>query len=323
MIRLVDRESVGWGHINFDDFRLHDTKPARAAAAAGRRPLDVYAHAGLDPEEAARAMTVPPGFQVTLFAGEPDVVQPIAMAIDDRGRLWVAEAYSYPGRVPETEARDRILIFEDTDGDGQFDTRKVFADQLNLVSGLEVGFGGVWVGAAPHFLFIPDRDGDDRPDGPPEVLLDGWGQQDTHETLNTLHLGPRWLALRLPRRVHALARRQARHAQCRAHPDQRRHLAISPDPTRLRGLRPRHQQPLGHRLRRARPDVHHRLRHPAPVPRDPGRAVRAAGEASTSTPIPTTTSRRSPTTGTTSAPTRTAATADPTRPAAATPMPAR
>ena len=135
-------------------------------------------------------MTVPPGFKVTLFAGEPDVVQPIAMAIDDRGRLWVAEAYSYPRRVPEDQARDRILIFEDTDGDGRFDTRKVFADQLNLVSGLEVGFGGVWVGAAPQFLFIPDRDGDDRPDGPPQVLLDGWGQQDTHETLNTFTWGP-------------------------------------------------------------------------------------------------------------------------------------
>jgi putative membrane-bound dehydrogenase-like protein len=188
-IRLVDDESGGWGHINFDDFRLHDSRPD---VPARRRPsaLDVYAHAGLGPEEAARAMTVPPGFSVSLFAGEPDVVQPIAMAIDDRGRLWVAEAYSYPRRVPEKEAKDRILIFEDADGDGRFDRRKVFAQHLNLVSGLEVGFGGAWVGAAPHLLFIPDRDGDDRPDGPPQVLLDGWGQQDTHETLNSFIWGP-------------------------------------------------------------------------------------------------------------------------------------
>ena len=135
-------------------------------------------------------MTVPPGFKVTLFAGEPDVVQPIAMAIDDRGRLWIAEAYSYPRRVPQAQARDRILIFEDTNGDGRFDSRKVFADHLNLVSGLEVGFGGVWVGAAPEFYFIPDKDGDDRPDGPPQVLLDGWGQHDTHETLNSFIWGP-------------------------------------------------------------------------------------------------------------------------------------
>ena len=61
---------------------------------------------------------------------------------------------------------------------------------MNLVSGLEVGFGGVWVGAAPQFLFIPDKDGDDRPDGPPQVLLDGWGQHDTHETLNSFTWGP-------------------------------------------------------------------------------------------------------------------------------------
>src|SRR5215471_16208658 len=124
----------------------------------------------LPPKDAAKAMTLPPGFEVTLFAGEPDVVQPIAFTFDDRGRLWVAEAYSYPVRVPEERARDRILIFEDADGDGRFDTRKVFADRLNLVSGLELGFGGVWVGAAPQFLFIPDADGDDVPDGPPQVL---------------------------------------------------------------------------------------------------------------------------------------------------------
>jgi len=189
VIRIVDRESGGWGHINFDDFRLHDVRPS---VARRRRPteVDVYAHAGMGPEEAARAMTLPAGFHATLFAGEPDVVQPIAMAIDDRGRLWVAEAYSYPRRVPDREARDRILIFEDTNGDGRFDTRKVFADHLHLVSGLEVGFGGTWVGAAPYLMFIPDRDGDDRPDGPPQILLDGWGQHDTHETLNSFTWGP-------------------------------------------------------------------------------------------------------------------------------------
>lgn len=188
-IRLVDRHSGGWGHINFDDFRFHKTRPnfrQRNVPAA----VDVYQHAGLGPEEAAAAMTVPEGFQVTLFAGEPDVQQPIAQAIDDRGRLWVAEAYSYPFHVPQEQARDRILIFEDVDGDGRFDTRKVFADKLNLVSGLEVGFGGVWVGAAPNFLFIPDLDGDDAPDGPAEVLLDGWGFHDTHETLNSFIWGP-------------------------------------------------------------------------------------------------------------------------------------
>jgi putative membrane-bound dehydrogenase-like protein len=189
IIRVVDAHSGHWGHINFDDFRFHQERPATPQRNVLPGP-DVYAHAGLPPQDAARAMTVPPGFKVTLFAGEPDVVQPIAMTIDDRGRLWVAEAYSYPVRVPDDQAKDRILIFEDTDNDGTFDKRTMFADRLNLVSGLEVGFGGAWVGAAPYLLFIPDKDGDDVPDGPPQVVLDGWAMQDTHETLNSFIWGP-------------------------------------------------------------------------------------------------------------------------------------
>ncbi len=188
-IRLVDDESVGWGHINFDDFRLFSSKP-KVPVRAGDSTPDEYAHAGLSPREAAAAMTVPEGFHVTLFAGEPDVVQPIAAALDDRGRLWVAEAYSYPRRVDDSQAKDRILIFEDSDGDGSFDSRKVFYDKLNLVSALEVGFGGVWVGAAPYFMFIPDKNGDDMPDGPPQILLDGWHYEDSHETLNSFIWGP-------------------------------------------------------------------------------------------------------------------------------------
>src|SRR5262245_43131552 len=173
----------------FDDFRLHATNPDSPHRVVSAIP-DIYPHAGLKPEEAAKVIKVPEGFSVTLCSAEPDVRQPIAMALDDRGRLWVAEAYSYPVRRKDSEAKDRILIFEDTTGSGKFDKRTVFYEGLNLVSGLEVGFGGVWVGAAPHLLFIPDRDRDDRPDGPPEVVLDGWGYQDTHETLNAFIWGP-------------------------------------------------------------------------------------------------------------------------------------
>lgn len=144
----------------------------------------------LAPEAAAKAMTLPPGFTVSVFAAEPDVRQPIALAIDDRGRLWVAENYAYPEWKPPGQGTDRILIFEDADGDGRFDKRTVFVEGLNFVSGLEVGFGGVWVGAPPSLLFYPDKDGDDKPDGPPEVLLDGWEHKDTHETLNSFAWGP-------------------------------------------------------------------------------------------------------------------------------------
>jgi putative membrane-bound dehydrogenase-like protein len=92
---------------------------------------------------------------------------------------------------PEDQDRgDRIQIFEDSDGDGKFDKKTLFMDGLNLVSGIEVGFGGVWVGAAPYLLFIPMKEGEDRPSGRPQILLDGWGYQDTHETLNSFIWGP-------------------------------------------------------------------------------------------------------------------------------------
>src|SRR5216117_813101 len=85
---------------------------------------------GLSPEAAAKEMTLPPGFKATLFAGEPDIVQPIAFCIDDRGRLWVAENHSYPKwQTDGKPGKDRILIFEDKDGDGHFDTCKVFHDK--------------------------------------------------------------------------------------------------------------------------------------------------------------------------------------------------
>jgi len=143
----------------------------------------------LPPMEAARSMQVPDGFHVSLFAGEPAVKQPISFCIDDRGRLWVAEAYNYP--VHGTGTGDRILIFEDTDLDGEYDKRTLFYDKLNYVTGVEVGFGGVWVMSPPNFYFIPDRDGDDRPDAEPEVLLDGFGNHaNAHNLANGFSWGP-------------------------------------------------------------------------------------------------------------------------------------
>ena len=137
-----------------------------------------------------REMRVPQGFSVDLIAAEPQLHQPIAFTFDAKGRLWVVEGHSYPNKRPEGEGLDRVLIFSDEDADGSFETRQVFVEGLNLVSAIQVGFGGVWIGAAPQLLFIPDRNGDDKPDGPPEVLLDGFGIADTHETLNSFIWGP-------------------------------------------------------------------------------------------------------------------------------------
>ena len=201
-LRLIDQGKSGWEHLNFDDFVFHNEPPAQAIAATGRQsqspvlwhlrdnPAKPTAVANAEAQAVVAGMMLTHGFQAELIAAEPEVVQPIAFCIDARGRLWVLEGLSYPNKQPEGKGRDRISIFADNDGDGNFETRTVFAEGLNLASGIEVGFGGVWVGAAPQLLFFPDKNGDDQPDGPPQVLLDGWGYQDTHETLNSFIWGP-------------------------------------------------------------------------------------------------------------------------------------
>lgn len=209
-IRIVDQSTRGWGHVNFDDFVSHDAEPAFAKQqpqgiiisgdrSKRRDESPVLWHLMPNPakptnvknEEAQKlvaGMKLQDGFQAELIAAEPDVKQPIAFCFDERGRLWVAEAFSYPNRQPEGQGKDRISIFEDSDGDGSFETHKVFCEGLNLVSGIEVGFGGVWVGAAPYLMFIP-KDANDKA-GEPQILLDGFGYQDTHETLNSFLWGP-------------------------------------------------------------------------------------------------------------------------------------
>lgn len=148
----------------------------------------------LKPEESVAKMKVADGFEVKLFAGEPQLVNPIAMTVDEKGRVWVIECFEYPKRTPKGKMpRDRIVILEDTDGDGVCDKRTVFAEgkdfphSFDMASGIEVGYGGVYVGAPPYLFFIENKN--DKP-GKFEVLLKGFGSQDTHETLNTFQWGP-------------------------------------------------------------------------------------------------------------------------------------
>ena len=193
VVRVVDESSGPWGHINYDDFRFHSERPVLIPARVESNAL--LQHLTPNPvvknaHPTVAGMWVPEGFQVDLIATEPTITQPIAFTFDERGRMWIAEAHSYPQRQADGQGKDRVIILEDGDGDGAFETKTLFADGLNLVSGIEVGFGGVWVGAAPQLLFLPDRNQDDVLDGEPEVLLDGWGYQDTHETLNSFTWGP-------------------------------------------------------------------------------------------------------------------------------------
>jgi putative membrane-bound dehydrogenase-like protein len=143
--------------------------------------------------ESAKRFKVPEGFKVSVFAAEPDVRQPISLTTDERGRLWVAENYTYAETKVNfaTDQRDRVICLEDRDQDGKFDARHVFWDKGQKLTSVEVGFGGVWVLCAPQLLFIPDRDGDLVPDGEPEVVLDGWNDGPVrHNIVNGLKWGP-------------------------------------------------------------------------------------------------------------------------------------
>ena len=145
------------------------------------------------PQDAAASFEVPDGFSVSLFAAEPQVHQPIAMATDARGRLWVAENFTYAEQPTnfDMSQRDRIRILEDSDHDGVADRSTVFWDQGQRLTSVELGLGGVWALCPPQLLFIPDRDGNDIPDGEPQVILDGWNADTVrHNIANGLKWGP-------------------------------------------------------------------------------------------------------------------------------------
>lgn len=159
-------------------------------AAAQREGLEAKF---LTPEEAVKSMTLKEGFKANVWAAEPIMTQPMAFCWDDRGRMWIAENRDYESRGHgfSNAGDSRILILEDTDGDGVADKRTVFIEGIAFPSALAVGFDGVFVGAPPNLLFIPDRNHDDKADEKDiEVRLTGWGIRDRHETLNSFHWGP-------------------------------------------------------------------------------------------------------------------------------------
>ena len=150
------------------------------------------AHVFLDGDEAIGKMTVAKGMKVNLFASEkqfPALAKPVQMAFDARGRLWVAAWPSYPHWKPKEEMNDKILILDDTDGDGRADKMTVFADKLHCPTGFALVNGGVLVAQAPDVLFLKDTDGDDKADERTRVLS-GIDSADTHHTANSFQLDP-------------------------------------------------------------------------------------------------------------------------------------
>jgi putative heme-binding domain-containing protein len=149
-------------------------------------------HVFLGGEEAISKMTIGKGLKVNLFASEekfPELAKPVQMAFDTKGRLWVAAWPSYPHWKPKDEMNDKLLILEDTDGDGKADKCKTFADHLHNPTGFELWGGGVFVAMAPDLLFLKDTDGDDVADVRLRVLH-GLDSADTHHTANSFVLGP-------------------------------------------------------------------------------------------------------------------------------------
>lgn len=142
----------------------------------------------LTPQQSVDKMTVPDGFSIELVAAEPQIVNPVAMCIDAKGRFWVTESFEYPRRSAGP-GRDRIKVLEDTNGDGQVDKVTVFAEGLNIPSGIAVGHGGVWVANAPDLLFLKDTTGDMKADVIERVVT-GFGRTDTHELPNAFTWGP-------------------------------------------------------------------------------------------------------------------------------------
>lgn len=165
------------------------------------------------PKVAEQNFEVPDDLRLQLVLSEPEIAQPLFMTWDERGRMWVMEYRQYPDvagvkmlsrdvflrsvydKQPEppphgAKGRDRITIHEDTDGDGVYDKHKTFVDGLNIASSVALGRGGAFVTNPPYLLFYPDRNGDDVPDSDPEVLLEGFGLEDSHSVINSLRFGP-------------------------------------------------------------------------------------------------------------------------------------
>jgi putative membrane-bound dehydrogenase-like protein len=160
------------------------------------KPYDSEKNPGkpMPAEEAAAKFKMPPGFKVTVFASEPDVRNPIGCSWDGKGRLWIAENYTYAERPMnfDLSLSDRVVVFHDKDGDGKPDERVVFLDNLKRLTSVCVGRGGVWLMCPPQLLFVPDKDNDCKPDGPAQVVLEGFDvpKENYHNFANGLKWGP-------------------------------------------------------------------------------------------------------------------------------------
>src|ERR1043165_9272733 len=142
----------------------------------------------LDPEEERKLFEVADGFEVNLFASDPQMAKPIQINFDAQGRLWVASSETYPQVKPGEVPNDKIIVLEDSTGSGKADKVTVFADHLFIPTGILPGNGGVYVANSTQLLHLKYSDGDGKADLR-RVVLDGFGTEDTHHILHTLRWG--------------------------------------------------------------------------------------------------------------------------------------
>jgi len=193
-VMTANRDRRVWARAQGRDIEVDDsnTPPFIPITTNKPGPLPGGKYRFLGGEESIKKMTVGKGMQVNLFASEemfPELINPVQMAFDTKGRLWAAVWPSYPHWKPKTKMDDKLLIFEDTNGDGQADECKTFAGGLHNPTGFEFWGGGVIVSMAPHLLFLKDTDGDDKADVRVKILH-GLDSADTHHTANSFVLGP-------------------------------------------------------------------------------------------------------------------------------------
>ena len=188
-VKTENRDKRIWAVAQGGDIKVDDSVlPLVDTLESNKQDVSPY----LDPEEAIHHMTLAEGCKASLFASEkqfPELVNPVQMNFDTKGRLWVAAWRNYPERTPTSKTGDSLLIFEDTNGDGKADKVIHFLDGLNCPTGFQFYKDGVLVMQAPDLWFVRDTNGDDHADWKERVLM-GMDSADSHHTANSMVLDP-------------------------------------------------------------------------------------------------------------------------------------
>jgi putative heme-binding domain-containing protein len=193
-VMTANRDKAIWAAAQGKEYKVDDSNTPPFIPVKTNKPGagPNGEHLFLSGEDAIKQMTIGKNLKVNLFASEkefPELAKPVQMSFDSRGRLWVACWPTYPHWKPKEEMNDKLLILEDTDGDGKADKKTVWADNLHCPTGFEFANGGVLVAQAPDLMFLKDTNGDDKADVR-ERVLSGLDSADTHHTSNSFQLDP-------------------------------------------------------------------------------------------------------------------------------------